>query len=93
LASARSQARARLGGRFGSGTTGSGGGAAASGAGGGCTSLIAPEENIGAGSRTVERRFGGSAERRLGRRRVFGRCRTHRGSGATSRATGSNGCG
>jgi len=42
-------------------TTGSGGVSAGSGAGEGCTSLIAPEENIGAGSRTVERRFGGSA--------------------------------
>ena len=43
----------------GSGAEAAAGGASAAGA--GCTSLIAPEENIGAGSRTVERRFGGSA--------------------------------
>ena len=46
----------------GGGATGSGGGGEASGAGACGTSLIKPEVNIGAGSRTVERRFGGSAE-------------------------------
>ncbi len=62
--------------------TGSGAGGGAGGAGAGCTSLIGPDENIGAGSRIVERRRGGSDG-------AGGSAR----SGAVSRPTGSNGCG